>query len=169
MRLPRRPSALTVSGVPVFAIKRDLNWNSLVENAICCMRFSVIAIDEMIASILRACSAGIMPENSISTHWQCMAIRRQISLARSTSKPVTVPSGIFTSMGGYVGSIPRRNTFASFAKAGVDTVKAAITAAASNEERDFIGAYSVVKTLMVITRLHGTSAKCHQTGPIYLS
>jgi hypothetical protein len=51
----------------------------------------------------------------------------------------------------------------------METVKAAITAAASNEERVFIGAYSVVRTVMGITRLHGTSAKCHQTGPFYLT
>jgi translation initiation factor 2B subunit (eIF-2B alpha/beta/delta family) len=65
--------------------------------------------------------------------------------------------------------MPSRKIFASFAKAGVEAVTAAIKAAASNEGKVFIGAHSVVKTVMGRTRLHGTSAKCHQTGPFYLS
>ena len=100
MRLPASDAVVLSTPLPGRATSRDLKRNSFDENRICFSRFSVIAIDDRIASILRACSAGIIPENSKPTHWQCNCARRQISLPRSTSKPFRLPSGAFESIGG---------------------------------------------------------------------
>ncbi len=52
-----------------------------------CLRFAVMFIAELIASNLRACSAGISPSNAFSTHTHFMFSFAHTALPTSTSKP----------------------------------------------------------------------------------
>ena len=56
-------------------------------------RLSVMFMPAMIASYLDAFSAGMMPSQSCATTSHCTFMRPQSSLARSTSKPSSLPPG----------------------------------------------------------------------------
>ena len=65
-----------------------------------CRRFAVMFIAELIASNLRACSAGIRPSNAFSTHTHFIFSFAHTALPTSTSKPCSWPAGVLLSNGG---------------------------------------------------------------------
>src|SRR5438874_593295 len=68
-------------------------------------RSGLIDIDEKIISNLRASSAAIMPSKSCFTHSQSSLARRHISLPRSISNPVKLPSASVFENGGKDASV----------------------------------------------------------------
>ncbi|MNW19442.1 hypothetical protein D3C71_2194290 [compost metagenome] len=57
------------------------------------LRLAVMFIAELMASNLRAVSAGIMPSKSFSTHTHLAFSWAHSALPRSMSKPCTLPLG----------------------------------------------------------------------------
>ncbi|MNE64627.1 hypothetical protein D3C80_1600480 [compost metagenome] len=77
--------------------------NSRALKSICFCRAGVTAIDDMIASNLRARRAGIMPSNSLCTQVHLTCSLAQMALPSSMSKPCRLPSAATDSKGGYSG------------------------------------------------------------------
>jgi hypothetical protein len=78
-------------------------------------RCSVIAIEDITASYLRANKLGIMPSHAWEIHLPFALISVQTTLPNSTSKPVSDPSGAQNINGSKGTSIAIRTSFQSLA------------------------------------------------------